>query len=145
MTRKRTFPQLPQHGVLGDPASITEVELLNELQRKIFHARRAQRRYTAITLVLVVSVFLCAAVTIQSTDLDIQPNQVAADPDDSYELKLIGDGDTSAVEMTFKTIPTTAPPDNTAIPMTARKPIIPRRLWVKKIASATVMAAPMAI
>ncbi len=108
MTSERTYPQRPQHQVPGDPASITEVELLNELERRIFYARRTQRKFPTITLLLVLVVFLCAAVTIQNTDLDIQPNQVAGDPDDSYELKLIGDGSSGAdVEMTLKTVPTT--------------------------------------
>ena len=94
--------------------SFTKLEHLKALERKVCYARRAQRNYQAITCVLVVAVFLCAAVTIQSTDLDIQPNVVAGNPNDSYELKLIGDGDTGAdVEMTLKTVPTNvAPPAN---------------------------------
>ena len=108
MASEQSFSQLPQHRILGEPASIAEMELLNEFERRIFRARRGQRRYQAITYILVVAMFLCAAVTVQSTDLDIQPEVMGGDPNDSYELKLIGDGDSSAdVEMTLKTVPTT--------------------------------------
>ena len=78
------------------------------LEQELEASRRSGRRFAA-TVLLPVATFLLmvAAVTVEDANLEIHPIS-GGNPNDSYKLKLIGDGDTGAdVAMTLHNVPTT--------------------------------------
>ena len=84
------------------------MERIHRLQKSLERVQRRQRRALAVSLAVLVLILLSAAITVTGEDLEIHPNVSGGDPNDSYELKLTGDGDTGADRaMTLKTVPTT--------------------------------------
>ncbi len=84
------------------------MEHIQRLQKKLERLQRRQRRALAVSMAVLVLALLSAAITVTGDDLEIHPNEVGGNPNDSYELKLTGDGSSGADRaMSLKTVPTT--------------------------------------
>ncbi len=83
-------------------------EKFSRLETELRQIEQSLSRWISLNLTLLAVFLLCGAIFIKNADLEIHPNFVTANPNDSYEVKLIGDGDSGADRaMTLKTVPTT--------------------------------------
>lgn len=87
-------------------ASVRRLQSKARRQRRRVASSAWGSRLAGATPVL--AILLVSAVTIKNADFEIHPNVVGGNPNDSYALKLVGDGSTGADRaMSLRTVPTT--------------------------------------
>lgn len=81
---------------------------LASIKEQLWVSRRNSRRWIGTTLLAGFALLAVAQVKVEDADFEIHPNASGGNPNDSYMLKLVGDGNSGADRaMTLRTIPTT--------------------------------------
>lgn len=81
---------------------------VQRLEEQVRAARRNSRRACAAMVLFLIVILSVGQVSVQDANFEVHPNATGGNPNDSYMLRLIGDGDTGADRaMTLRTIPTT--------------------------------------